>query len=239
MTGRRIRVESQEAFVLHAYPFRETSLIAEVFSREHGRLAVVARGASRPGSPLRGTLLAFQPLELCWFGRAEMRTLAKAEWLGGQPLLAGRALLYGYYLNELLLKLLPREDPHPALFDAYRCTLSDLASSVPSEAALRRFEMTLLKALGYGITLDVEADTGNPVAPDRTYAFVIERGILPAAGGEGMPLSGRALLSMACGDFTEPDTLQQSKALMRRVLGHYLSGQPLNTRRVFQELREL
>ncbi|HQY55741.1 MAG TPA: DNA repair protein RecO, partial [Dokdonella sp.] len=107
------RVDGQPAFVLHTHPFRETSLIVEAFTRDHGRIALVARGARRPRSAMRGLLMAFQPIELGWFGQGEMRTLAKVEWVGGQPLLQAQALLLGYYMNELLLKLLPREDAHP------------------------------------------------------------------------------------------------------------------------------
>lgn len=115
----RHKVDGQPAFVLHAYPFRETSLIVEVFSRDFGRVALLARGARRPRSALRGLLLGFQPLELGWAGKGEVQTLMKAEWQGGQPLLAGKALFCGYYLNELLLNLLPREDAHERLFSVY------------------------------------------------------------------------------------------------------------------------
>src|SRR3954447_15614048 len=104
------RQESREAFVLHTYPYRETSLIVEAFTRSFGRVSLLARGARRPRSAMRGVLLAFQPLALSWFGKGELRTLARAEWVGGQPLLQGEALLCGFYLNELLLRLLPRED---------------------------------------------------------------------------------------------------------------------------------
>src|SRR5499427_10678215 len=108
----RVRQESREAFVLHSYPYMETSLLVEAFTRAFGRVSMVARGARRPRSPLRGLLFAFQPIALSWFGKGELRTLARAEWQGGQPLLRGEGLLCGFYLNELLLRLLPREDPH-------------------------------------------------------------------------------------------------------------------------------
>jgi DNA repair protein RecO (recombination protein O) len=111
--NQRHKVDGQPAFVLHAYPYSETSLIVDVFSRDHGRVALLARGARRPRSVLRGVLLAFQPLEVGWAGRGEVQTLIKAEWQGGQPLLAGKSLFCGYYLNELLMHLLPREDPMP------------------------------------------------------------------------------------------------------------------------------
>ena len=128
----RVRLEGQPAFVLHSYPFRETSLMIEVFAKDHGRIALVARGARRPRSALRGVLLAFQPLLLSWAGKAELRTLHKAEWQGGLPQLKGSALLCGFYLNELLLKLLPRDDPHERLFKptTRHCTRSATAANM-------------------------------------------------------------------------------------------------------------
>ncbi len=127
MSGKR--VDGQAAYVLHLHPYSETSLVVDVFTREHGRVPLLARGARRPRSAMRGLLMSFQPLELGWFGGGEVKTLARAEWLGGMPLLGGRCLLLGYYLNELLLKMLPREDAHVALFDAYAAALRALAAA--------------------------------------------------------------------------------------------------------------
>lgn len=240
MTAGKSRVDGQAAYVLHTYPFRETSLIVKAFSRGHGPLALVARGARRPRSAVRGLLMAFQPLELGWFGQGEMRTLAKVEWIGGQPLLQADALLLGYYMNELLLKLLPREDAHPALFDAYAEAVRALAFGEPSQASLRRFEVMLLKELGYGLTLDREADSGRPLDPAKHYAWVIERGPVEAAEGGNAPIFlGQALLAMARDDFSATETLAQAKQLMRMLIHHYLGGQPLSSRRVFKELQEL
>lgn len=237
----RNRVDGEPAFVLHSYPFRETSLIVEVLSRNYGRLGVVARGARRPRSAVRGMLMAFQPLLLGWFGQGEVRTLAKAEWQGGQPLLQGRALLCGYYLNELLLRLLLREDAHTALFDAYATALQRLAQGAPQAAHLRRFEHTLLRELGYGPTLDRDSASGKPVEAGKRYAYLIERGPVETSDeAHGGPVfSGRALLAMAAEDYSDADTLAQGKALMRMLINHYLGGQNLNSRRVFMELQEL
>ncbi len=234
-------MDGQPAFVLHTHPFRETSLIVEAFTRDHGRIALVARGARRPRSAMRGLLLAFQPIELGWFGQGEMRTLAKVEWVGGQPLLQARALLLGYYMNELLLKLLPREDAHPALFQAYAEAVYALAIGEPSQASLRRFEKTLLKELGYGLTLDREAESGRQVDPQKRYAYVVERGPILVSGDEreAESFSGRALLAIAQGDFSDAETLAQCKQLMRTLIQHYLGGQRLSSRRVFMELQEL
>lgn len=241
MSGARRRAEQEPAFVLHSYPYKETSLIVEAFSRRHGRVAVLARGARRPRSAMRGLLMAFQPVELGWFGQGEMRTLAKVEWVGGQPLLQAQALLLGYYMNELLLKLLPREDAHPALFQAYAGAVHALAIGEPGQASLRRFEKTLLKELGYGLTLDREADHGRPVEPRKRYAYVLERGpvLLSVEAGEAESFSGRALLAIAQDDFSEAETLAQCKQLMRMLIHHYLGGQRLSSRRVFMELQDL
>jgi len=234
-------VDGQPAFVLHTHPFRETSLIVEAFTRDHGRIALVARGARRPRSAMRGLLMAFQPIELGWFGQGEMRTLAKVEWVGGQPLLQAQALLLGYYMNELLLKLLPREDAHPTLFLAYAEAVYALAIGEPSQASLRRFEKTLLKELGYGLTLDREAESGRQVDPQKHYAYVVERGpiLVSDDGREAESFSGRALLAIAQDDFSDAETLAQCKQLMRTLIQHYLGGQRLSSRRVFMELQEL
>ncbi len=240
------RVDGQAAYVLHSYPFSETSLIVEVFSCQHGRVALMARGARRPRSAVRGQLMAFQPLELGWFGQGEMRTLAKLEWVGGQPLLQAHALLLGYYMNELLMKLLPREDAHPALYDAYAEAVRALAFGDTSQASLRRFEITLLRELGYGLTLDLEAGGERPVVADKRYIWAIERGPVEAGSSSSSSSSadtplftGRALLALARDDFSEAETLAQAKQLMRMLINHYLGGQPLSSRRVFKELQEL
>src|SRR4249920_914619 len=118
-----LRRDDQPAFVLHTFAYRETSVIVEAFTANYGRVALVARGAKRPRSELRGLLQGFQPLLLSWAGQQELKTLIKAEWRGGLALPRGSALLCGFYLNELLLKLLPREDPHPELYDEYHAAL--------------------------------------------------------------------------------------------------------------------
>jgi DNA repair protein RecO (recombination protein O) len=235
------RVDAQPGFVLHAHAFRETSQIVECFTRDHGRVALVARGARRPRSQFRGVLLEFQPLELSWFGKGELHTLSAAEWQGGLPLLGGQALLYGYYVNELLLRLLPREDPHAGLYRSYALALAQLAHGPPNPALLRRFELALLRDLGYGLSLDRAADTGLPLAADSMYAYQFERGLVGAEAGpaDSPRLSGRVLLAMARDDFADPQTLQQSKLLMRHLINRYLGNQPLHSRRVFIELQEL
>lgn len=236
-----VRQEQQAAFVLHSYPFRETSLIVEAFSRDHGRVALVARGARRPKSALRGTLLLFQPLLLSWSGRRELRTLTQAEWRGSHAPLKGQALICGFYLNELLLKLTPRDDPHEHLFAIYEDTLAALAGGVEQTAALRRFEMALLRELGYAVILDRDVGRDEPVAREHSYVYVVERGPVSAAAaaGNGVELSGQTLLDMQSGIFTSPATQQQSKALMRTLINHYLGNQVLHTRQLLRDLQDL
>lgn len=241
MVNPRQRVEEQPGFILHSYPYRETSLIVEVFSRDHGRLPLLAKGARRPMSALRGVLMAFQPLLVDWTGGGELKILARAEWQGGQPLLAGRSLLWAYYLNELLVKLLPREDAHPGLFAHYQDTLAALAVAPPGEELLRRFELRLLSELGYGLDLSQEADSGAPVRDGGRYLYIIERGVVEASadGADSGVLPGRVLLEMARGDFSRPETASLGKLLLRRLINHHLGGQLLQSRRVFMELQEL
>ena len=160
------RIQDEPAFVLHSYPFRETSLVLEVFSRQHGRVPLVARGARRPKSALRGLLMSFQPLQLSWFGKHELRTLHSAEWQGGQPQLQGTALLCGFYLNELMLNLMARDDPHASLFDYYQQTLQRLAQEADHAFTLRCFEKHMLQELGYALLLETEAGSGRSIVPD-------------------------------------------------------------------------
>ena len=237
----RHKQQDEPAFVLHSYPFRETSLILDVFSRSHGRLAIVARGARRPRSGLRGLLLNFQPLLLSWFGKGEVRTLHSAEWQGGQPYLQGTALMCGFYLNELLLNLLARDDPHERLFDYYRATLQRLAHQTDHAATLRCFERHLLQELGYALVLDREAGSDKAVQAELCYRYAVERGVLPDEEGmsSGIQVLGKTLLDMAQDDYADPATAQQSKQLMRVLLNHHLGGKNLHTRELIKDFQKL
>lgn len=237
----RARQDNQPGYVLHTYPYRETSLVVETFTRSHGRVAMIARGAKRPHSALRGNIMAFQPLGLSWSGRGELRLLLRAEWQGGQQRLQGRALLCGFYLNELLLKLLPREDAHEQLFLDYQAALARLAAEPEPGAVLRRFEQALLRELGYALTLDRDSASGTRIDPGMAYAYDPERGPVAVNGAAqaGLVFSGQTLLDIVREDYSDPLTLQQAKALMRLIISHRLEQKPLNSRRIFEELREL
>ena len=235
------RQDNQPAYVLHSRPFLETSLIVEAYTRDHGRVAMVARGARRPKSSLRGILLPFQPLLLSWSGKRELRTLIRAEWQGTYAPLRGQSLICGFYLNELLLKLLPRDDSHERLFADYEGTLSALRGAADQSTLLRRFELSLLRELGYAVILDRDVEQNEPVAHERNYVYIVERGPIGnhSAPGNGVELSGQTLIDMQSGLFTSAVTQQQSKALMRALINHYLGNQVLHTRQLLRDLQEI
>ncbi|MGZ8288342.1 MAG: DNA repair protein RecO [Telluria sp.] len=234
------RILGQPAFVLHSYPYKETSLIVDVFTRDFGRIGVVAKGAKRPHSKLRGALQTFQPLSASWTGRSELRTLIDAEWVGGMLPLEKNALLCGFYLNELLVKLTARDDPHPALFDCYVSTLNQLAHGEPVQTVLRKFERALLKETGVAADLARCTSTRGPVDAGSDYVVDPERGARLARASDTWPVvSGQTLIDMEHDNYTDPATQVQSKQLMRFLLAHQLGGAPLNTRQILIDLLQL
>ncbi len=237
---RETRISAQPGFVLHSYPYKETSLIVEVFSRDYGRIAVVAKGAKRPHSKLRGVLQSFQPLTVGWTGKSEVRTLTAAEWIGGLLPLEKAALLCGFYLNELLVKFLARDDPHPALFDHYVSTLNQLAHGEPAPIVLRKFELFLLKETGVVGDLTVCTTTKEKVSADQIYVIDPERGARPVHPSDSSPwVSGKTLLDMERNEYADSITQMQSKFLMRFLLAHHLGGASLNTRQILIDLMQL
>jgi DNA repair protein RecO (recombination protein O) len=232
--------DNQAAFVLHTYAYRETSLIVETLTQHFGRIALIAKGARRPRSAVRGLLMAFQPLTLSWFGKRELRTLKNAEWQGGQLPIAGPALMCGFYLNELILKLLPRDDPHPQLFQQYQQTLKELAEGAPQAVTLRRFEKRLMQELGYALLLDQEAINAREIDPANTYFYDVERGPTRQAGAQNsVQLRGKTLLDIAQDDYSDPVTLTQAKLLMRALISHQMGSENLQTRQLLKDLQEL
>ena len=238
MPNRR-RVDHEPGYVLHTYAYKETSLIVEAFTRRFGRVALLARGARRPRSAMRGVLLSFHPLRLSWSGSADLANLMSAEWAGGIPLLGGRGLMCGFYVNELLLRLLPRDDPHESLFDVYAQALSGLASQEVSPV-LRGFEKRLLGELGYAPLLETDA-ASRPIDAERLYSYEPDRGPVPVNGTRGgqVVVSGRTLLDVAAGDYARPETRDEARALMRALIGERLHGQSLHTRSILMELNSL
>ncbi|WP_119153728.1 DNA repair protein RecO [Caldimonas tepidiphila] len=241
------RVSAEPAYVLHRYDWSESSLILDLFTRAHGRVAVVAKGAKRPYSQLRPVLLPFQRLLASYtVGDAEVHTLRGADWGGGPAMLTGAALLTGFYLNELLMKLLARDDPHPGLFDAYAQTLPSLALGDDGavQAALRAFELTLLRGIGVLPELSVETLTQRPLLPAQRYRLEGEAGVLRASGGEAT-LRGETLLaleealggeSLAALQQACASALPELKGALRAVLHYHLGSPQLRTRQLMMEL---
>jgi DNA repair protein RecO (recombination protein O) len=227
----------EAAFVLHTRPWRETSVLAELFTAEHGRIGAVARGVRRGRRGGASPLRPFVALRCLWRGRGELRTLTTVE--PERPfVLVGDALFAGLYLNELLVRLLQREDAHPELFLAYARAVAALSGPAPPlEPVLRRFEFGLLEELGYGFPLDVDA-TGRPVRADARYRFEAEAGLVPGEGVEegGLPargFPGAALLALAAGDLEDPETRRVAKRLARQALAPHLGDRPLHARALF------
>ncbi len=234
------RAEHEPGYVLHTYPYKETSLIVEVFTRRYGRVALLARGARRPRSAMRGILLSFHPLRFSWTASAELGTLIGVEWSGGVPPLARRGLMCGFYVNELVLRLLPRDDPHEALFDFYTGSLNDLSRGAEQGPVLRTFEKRLLAELGYAPLLERDA-ASKPIDPDRQYVYEPERGPVLANGSRSgdLVVSGRTLLDVARDEYGRPETRDEARSLMRALIGQRLHGQVLHTRTVLMELNDL
>ena len=250
----------QQAYVLHQYDWSESSLILDLFTREQGRLAVVAKGAKRPYSQLRAVLLPFQCIQVTLSKPAktthltegsvpEVVTLRAAEWAGGATMPSGAALFSGYYLNELLLKLLARHDPHATLFDAYAATLPALHANEDeqSQAALRAFELRLLTEIGLLPDLSVATLTQQPLAIDRSYMLSAESGVLPLVG-DVPGFSGATLVHLqAALMHGSLPALQQAcaaalpalKASLRSLLYHHLGHKPLRTRQVMLDVQKL
>jgi DNA repair protein RecO (recombination protein O) len=233
-----VRVQNHPGFVLHARDYSETSLLLEVFTRHYGRLGLLAKGARRPSSRVRGLLKPFQPLMLSWSGRGELPVLTGAEVDGQDSAIAGSAIYCGFYLNELLVRLLHRDDPHERLYDAYREALAALALTKETEAVLRTFEKCLLGDIGYGLVLDRDVGTNAPIEPDAWYDYVPERGPVRLANPDvgrahGVVVRGACLSALAGDMFSDPVVLRDAKRLMRTVLAHYLGDKPLHSRKLF------
>ncbi|MEK7345305.1 MAG: DNA repair protein RecO [Pseudomonadota bacterium] len=245
------RIADEPAYVLHRYDWSETSLILEVFTRHHGRVALVAKGAKRPTSSFRPVLLPLQPLSLAFGGDGDIRTLKSAEWVGGHVMPTGEALLSGYYLNELLMRLTARDDPHPRVFDVYAAAVRLLASGDPEalQWALRGFELLLLKEMGLLPALDVQTLTLKPLQPHDCYVLVPEAGLqwvgddlrsalrgaqwqaLHAALNAPSPL---AALLLECADL-----LVQLQRPLRLLLNYHCGVGALRTRQMMLDLQTL
>lgn len=234
------RVQQQPAYILHHRPFRDTSQLLDIISRDHGKLTLVARGSRSGKSRLRGILRPFQALRLSWFIRSDLGTLTGAE-IDAAPLnLGGDALLSAYYINELVLAFLHRHDAQPEIFEAYASTVTTLAATDRIAATLRLFEIELLRLLGYAIDVSHDANTHDAVAADEYYEYRSDQGPVRVGRREGaMVFRGTLLHGIAAARFDDPDVLQAAGRLLREVIRHHLDGRELMTRKVLLDLHRV
>ncbi len=235
-----MRVDQQPAFVLHARPWRETSLIIEALTRDYGRVGLVARGVRTARSRFaRASLQPLTPVSLSWSGRGELSTLFAAEAAGAVLQASGETLLCALYLNELVARLVPRNDPHPEIFEDYFTTFARLAEVNAPAWTLRRFERDLLAHLGYGLVLEGEAETGEALQPELDYAYRFEHGPVPWQRTEdGLKLRGSALLALSQDrEPTDAEDMASLRRLLRALISRQLDGAELRAWNLFGSLR--
>ena len=250
------KITDEPAYVLHRYDWSESSLILEVLTRHHGRIALVAKGAKKPSSNFRPILLPLQPLHLAFGGDAEIRTLRSSEWMGGHVMPTGEALMAGYYLNELLIRLLARDDPHPALFDAYALTVHIIAQEGRSseglqtlEVALRAFELMLLREIGFLPSLKSQTANLADLQTETAYVLIPEGGLRAAHAEDRSSLTGAQwLLLQTALDSEAPfsqllqacsSSLQPLKTQLRTLLHYHCGVATLKTRQMMMDLQNL
>ena len=232
MTGAPRRVELTPGYILHHRPWRDTSRILEVLTREHGRLTLFARAVRGPAARLAPVLQPFWPLLLSWTGRGEAPQLTHAERADNSSALPPAGVMAAFYLNELLLKLTTRHDPLPALFDHYHETLTAVRCAAPLEPTLRVFEKRLLELVGFGLELETEALTGVPLEADGYYQFRPSQGLVRAAAHDAGALAGASLIGLREGRFHGSRALEDARRLLHAALAACLEGRPLATRAV-------
>lgn len=234
----RIRVEQEAAWLLHHRPFRDTSRILDVLTRDHGRLSVVARGSRSARSKLRGILRPFMPLAVSWVARSDLGTLTGAEISGPPVSLTGDALLSGYYMNELLIHLMHRHDPQPEIFDAYSATIRRLAVAEAVAPRLRTFEIELLRLLGYALEFDHDVAGNRVEDPGRWYEYRAAEGPVSIDRREGpMVFSGAELAAIGRRQFDDRPALDAANRLLRGVIAYHLDGRELKSRKVLRDIR--
>ncbi len=222
------------AFVLHARRYGESHLLLDLLTLSAGRLPVMARGAGSPKSKRRALLQPFIPLLVAWSGKGGIANLRQLEPRGHYRLQPGPTLFSGFYVNELVLRLIEAREPMPELFADYETCMKRLASGADIEATLRQFELALLRALGYGMDLLHEADNGEKIRPEVFYVFETEKGIRLAGRHDRNPIQGDTLLALAADEPLDDRQRREARDLMRRVIGYYLGDRPLRSRELFR-----
>ncbi|WP_210396711.1 DNA repair protein RecO [Motiliproteus sediminis] len=234
MTSSADSVLGQNAYLLHSRPYRETSALIDLLTPEFGRVRGVLKGVRQPRSRKRELLRSFQPLSVSWRGRGELKTIQDGEGVGLAHPLAGRSLWCGLYLNELLVRLLPADEPYPRVFALYRFSLEQLGDLETEEAVLRMFEVRLLEELGFGVSFTHDL-AGMPIDPAQQYCFDPAAGFNPLPAGDATgAIPGAVIMAVGGDDYADPQVRRVAKGLMRRALAVHLGGRPLRSRSLFQ-----
>ena len=234
-----MRVESEPGFILHTIPYRETSLLVDIFTLNYGRLRCVAKGFRKPNKKgIAKTLFPYTEHHFQWQGRGELKTLIQADPIQAPVFLKQESLFVGLYINELLYKLLHQNDPHSSLYDFYHQLMAQLSFSAIEQAVLRRFEILLLEELGYGLVLDAEAETGQAVSAEHLYYYIPDKGlklIQDQNANKTHALSGADIIALSQGQLEQKSALRTAKQLTRQVIDFYLDGKALNSRELYRQ----
>jgi len=234
-----MRVESEPGFILHTIPYRETSLLVDIFTLNHGRLRCVAKGFRKPNKKgISKTLFPYSEHHFQWQGRGELKTLTQADPIQAPVFLKQESLFVGLYINELLYKLLHQNDPHQSLYEFYRQLMTQQSTSEIQQPVLRRFEMLLLEELGYGLVLDAEAETGQAVSAESLYYYIPDQGlklIQDQTADNLHAFSGADIMALCQGQFEQQSVLRAAKKLTRQVIDFYLDGKELNSRELYRQ----
>jgi len=234
-----LKVELTPAFVLHQRPYRENSALLDVFSEQHGRVTVIAKGLNQKKGNKSGLLQLYQPLLLSWFGHGDLYTLTAVEAASARYILQADAALCGLYINELLVRLLGPHVVEPDVFSAYQHALLGLHQQGNREIILRLFEKALLCHLGYGLVLDSEYENGRLIEEQQQYYYQADAGLIRWQEGIGLPsISGRSLRRLLDETDFDQQSLQEIKRVMRTVIYFYLGGKPLQSRQLFIDLQQ-
>jgi len=234
-----MRVQGQPAYILHHRPFRDTSQILEIITRDYGRLSLMSRGSRAAKSRLKNTLQPFTPLILGWSGKGEMPSLTAAEPQQVKLIrLSGKALPSAFYINELLVRLMHKHDVYEDVYFLYESVIKLLADKQEIEPVLRLFEKQLLEALGFGLNLTMSAETNMPIHAEKDYAYYLEHGPVELSTVHDdayiAKLSGKSLIDLSQNALDSEDSLRDAKRLMRSVLHYYLQGKPIKSRELFR-----
>jgi DNA repair protein RecO (recombination protein O) len=231
-----MKVEHTPCYLLHRRDYSESSLILDVFSREHGRINLVAKGAKRNKKQQGINHNLYQKYYMSWVAKSELGTLIDVELASSSNLLKPEIMMAGFYMNEIILRLLHKHESHPELFDSYDTAINQLLNDIPEQLVLRYFEKTLLQSLGYGVVLDHEVSTGENLIADKEYYYKFDFGpsLESSNTDSGISVSGKTLLELDAETLSDIKNMNEAKILLRAILNQHLGDKPLASRELYQ-----